>query len=80
MYHPLLGNPSDLKDQELELKIIDLSKKYQIAASMGQGSVCQQIIAALEMYKEDMSRRQRETMASLLKKQDRGLDDLINVE
>ena len=46
---------------------------------MGQGSVCQQIVTALEMYKIELSRRQQESMKSIIKKQDKGLDDLINV-
>lgn len=79
MFHPLLENPQNLKDAELENKITDLSRKYHIAASMGQGSVCQQIVTALEMYKIEMNRRQQESMKSIIKKQDKGLDDLINV-
>jgi len=80
MYHPLLEDPRNLKDQDLENKIIDLSRKYHIAASMGQGSVCQQIVGALDMYKVEMSRRQQESIKSLTKKSDNGFDDLINVE
>ena len=80
MYHPLLEDPRSVKDQELENKIIDLSKKYQIAATMGQGSVCQQIISALDMYKEELGRRQRESLKSIAKKQDRDFGDLINVD
>lgn len=79
MFHPLLENPRNLKDSDLESKIIDLSRKYHIAANMGQGSACQQIIIALEMFKEEQSRRQREATSTLIKKQDKGLDDLINV-
>ena len=79
MFHPLLENPQGLKDIELENKITDLSRKYYIAANMGQGSVCQQIVTALEMYKIELSRRQQESMKSIIKKQDKGLDDLINV-
>ena len=80
MFHPLLGNPTALKDAELESKILDLSKKYFMAARMGQGGACQQINMALDVYKEEQSRRQQESMQALMKKQNRGLDDLINLD
>lgn len=80
MYHPLLDDPSKLKDQDLENKILDLSRKYHIAARMGQGGVAQQIIVALDAYKSEQYRRQMENSQTMLKKQNKGLDDLINVD
>lgn len=80
MFHPLIDDVRKIKDQDLETKIVDLSRKYHIAASLGQGGVCSQIITALEMYKEEQQRRQRENMKTLVKKQNKDLDDLINVE
>lgn len=79
MYNPLLTDPSKLKDADLESKILDLSRKYHIAARMGHGAVCDQIISALNMYKEEQYRRQVEATQKLAKKQDKDLDDLINV-
>lgn len=79
MYNPLLSDPSKLKDADLESKILDLSKKYHIAARMGHGAVCDQIISALNMYKEEQYRRQVEATQKIVKKQDKDLDDLINV-
>jgi hypothetical protein len=79
MYNPLLPDPSDLKDNDIENKIQDLTRKYYIAARSGQGGVCQQIITALDMYKYELSRRQAEATKNLMKKQDKDLDDLINV-
>ncbi len=81
MYHPLLADPSELKDADLENKIIDLSKKYDIAARMGQGGPASQIIIALEMYKDEQRRRFHQANKTIAaKQQDNGLDDLINVE
>jgi hypothetical protein len=80
MYHPLLDDPSKLKDQDLENKILDLSRKYHIAARMGQGGVAQQINVALDAYKSEQHRRQMENSQTMLKKQNKGLDDLINVD
>lgn len=80
MYHPLLEDPRNIKDQDLENKILDLSKKYHIAARMGQGGVAGQIIAALDTYKSELQRRQAEAMREIIQKQNKGLDDLINVD
>lgn len=79
MYHPLVNDPKKLKDQDLENKIQELSRKYHLAARMGQGGVCGQILNVLEMYKNEMQRRQTENLQSLVKKQNKDLDDLINV-
>jgi hypothetical protein len=80
MYHPLLDDPSKLKDQDLENKILDLSRKYSIAARMGQGGVAQQIVIAIDMYRAEQQRRQVENSQNLIKNQNKGLDDLINVD
>jgi hypothetical protein len=80
MYHPLLDDPSKLKDQDLENKILDLSRKYGIAARMGSGGVANQIIVALDMYRSEQSRRQIEQSRNTMTKQNKGLDDLINVD
>lgn len=80
MYHPLLSDPTKLKDQDLENKILDLSRKYGIAARMGSGGVADQIIVALDMYRSEQSRRQMEQSRNTMTKQNKGLDDLINVD
>jgi hypothetical protein len=80
MFHPLLGDPSLLKDQDLDAKILDLSKKYGIAARMGQGGACQQIVIALEAFKAEQQRRQNRSLADTMKKQNGDLDDLINID
>ena len=79
MFHPLLANPGKLKDKDLEDKILDLSKKYHIAARLGQGGMCQQIIMALEVYKTEQQQRYKQTNKVMVNKQEKGLDDLINV-
>lgn len=80
MFHPLLGDARELKDLDLENKILELNKKYHIAARMGQGGVANQIAIALDMYKSEQYRRQIETVNNLVNKEDKDLDDLINVD
>jgi hypothetical protein len=81
MFNPLIENPSKLKDQDLENKILDLSRKYGIAMRLGQGGVAQQIVITLDAYRMEQQARQMEAMKILQEKQKKqGLDDLINVE
>jgi hypothetical protein len=80
LYNPLLDNTDKLKDQELESRILDLTKKYYIASRMGQGSVANQIVGILEMYKDELMKRQRQSLEKVSKKNAGGLDDLINVD
>ena len=51
MFNPLIEDPSKLKDQDLENKILDLSRKYGIAMRLGQGGVAQQIVITLDAYR-----------------------------
>lgn len=80
MFHPLVENLKKLKDQDIDDKIADLNKKYVIASRMSQPSVCEQIITLLATYKDEQRRRQFEATQALVKKQNKDLDDLINVE
>jgi hypothetical protein len=81
MFNPLIENPAKLKDQDLENKILDLSRKYGIAMRLGQGGVAQQIILTLEAYRVEQQTRQIESMKTIQEKQKKqGLDDLINVD
>lgn len=80
MFYPLIGDLKKIKDHDLENKIVSLSLKYNTAANMGMGGVCGQILALLNMYKEELTNRQAEKMKAAIKKQNKDLDDLINVE
>ena len=80
MYHPLLGNPADLKDAELEAKIAELSRKYTIAARTGMNDVLPQLIIALDMYRNELTKRSQEALKNTAKKNNGNLDDLINID
>lgn len=79
MFHPLINDLKNIKDQDLELKVVELTKKYQIAARMGQGMAAHQLALIIEIYKEEVHKRQDESLKKLATK-DKDLDDLINVE
>jgi hypothetical protein len=79
MYHPLVEDTKNIKDNDLENRISDLNKKYYIAARSGQGGLCGQILTILDMLKEEQQSRYKKNLESLTKK-NQDLDDLINVK
>ena len=79
MFHPLLNDLTQLKDADLENRISDLNKKYNMALRSGNGSLAQQVAIILEALRDEGFRRQAEATKKLLQKQNKDLDDLINV-
>jgi hypothetical protein len=74
--HPLSGDLSVFKDQELETKINDLTKKYFMTNNM---EIRQQMSMLLESYKSELSKRQQAALEKLMASRDKTLDKLINV-
>lgn len=79
MFNPLVEDLTHLKDTDLDSKMTDLNKKYSIAMRLGNGSVAMQIAVVLEQIRTEVQRRQIESSKKLLQKQNKDLDDLINV-
>lgn len=79
MFHPLLESPANLKDSELENKILDLTKKWHIAARFGNGAVCDQLVVILETLKSEQFQRSQKMLKTSVSKQNGDLDNLINV-
>lgn len=77
MIHPLQEDLSLVKDNDLESKIQDLTKKYYTAYKLGHPELLTQISNFLTIYKEEMSRRYMEKSKKEL---DGDLDQLINVD
>lgn len=80
MYHPLLDDLTKIKDADLDSKILDLSKKYHIAAKYGSNEICSQIVIILESLKDERSLRYKKNLKNTIKNDDNDLDSLINVE
>lgn len=80
LFNPLLGNPADLKDADLEAKINELTRKYTIAARTGMNQVLPQLAIALNMYRDELTKRGQESLKTTARKNNGNLDDLINVE
>jgi hypothetical protein len=75
MFHPLEEDLSKLKDNEVEEKLQELSRKYFAAQRLGKPELLTQLSTFVTIYKQELSKR-------LLKAQttyDTDLDQLINV-
>lgn len=76
MFNPIVDNLSQFTDNELDERILDLSKKYSAAARLGKPELLTQISILVTMYKEERSMRYLEKKNQL----DDDLDQLINVD
>lgn len=57
MFHPLIGNLTDISLEDLISKINELQKKYGQAARFGNHHMANQIRAALATYQEEYQKR-----------------------
>lgn len=76
MFNPLVGDLSHLKDNELEDKILEISKKLQFSVRIGKVDLLTQLNILLIMYKDERTRRSLSRKTQL----DGDLDQLINVD
>jgi DNA polymerase III delta prime subunit len=84
MLHPLQEDVTLLKDDELEEKVRDLSKKYLLASRYSNQSVLGQMQMLLTTYKEEQTRRLRkqyqETISQAKEEVETDLNELVNVD
>lgn len=76
MFHPLIDDLTELKDQDVENKLIELNKKYYTAARLGSKDLLTQLSTAITIYREELSKR----YSRKLKQADDDLGQLINVD
>ncbi len=76
MFHPLAGDLSSLKENEIEEKLVDLNKKYYAAARMGSRDLLTQLSTLITMYREELKLR----YAKKNQQDDDDLGQLINVD
>ena len=77
MFHPLEGDLSRLKDNEVEEKLQELTRKYFQAARMGKQEMLTQLSTFVTIYKEELSKR---LVAKTQGTYDTDLNQLINVD
>lgn len=76
MFHPFEGDLSELKDNEVEQKLIELNKKYYAAARLGSSDLLTQLSTFITIYRDELSKRH----SIKLKNGNDDLDQLINVD
>jgi hypothetical protein len=77
MFHPLEEDLSKLKDNEVEEKLQELTRKYFQAARMGKPEMLTQLNTFVIIYKEELSKR---LLAKTQGTYDTDLNQLINVD
>lgn len=74
--HPLIDDLNNLKDLELENKILDLSKKYWQTRN---SDVQYQIRLLLDVYNDELRNRRSKLLQQQLENRNQDLDKLIKV-
>ena len=77
MFHPLEGDLSTLKDQDVENKLIELNKKYHAAARLGKPELLTQLETFVTIYRDELNKRYSLKIKQQL---DGDLGQLINVD
>lgn len=77
MFNPLVDDLSDLKDNEIEEKVIELNKKYFVASRLGNTSLLTQLSTFITIYKQELSVRYAKRTRE---QNDDDLGQLINVD
>jgi hypothetical protein len=77
MFHPFETDLSQLKDSEVESKLIELNRKYFAAARLGKPELLTQLATFVTIYKDELGKRYQEKLKGQF---DGDLDQLINVD
>lgn len=77
MFHPHIGDLSNLTDTEVEGKINDLSKKY---FRVPDPNMKNQIIVILDIYKAELTSRRAAQWKKEYQRRNKDLDSLINID
>lgn len=62
MYHPIFIDPIKLRDSDIESKILELSKKYNMVMSMGKDDLGEQIVLIIDQLKQEQDTRRRKKL------------------
>ena len=76
MFHPLEEDLSKYSMEDIETRLSDLHKKYNVAASFGNIELLTQLQTFVTIYRNELSERH----LAQIKDQNKDLDALINVD
>jgi hypothetical protein len=74
--HPLIGDLSNLKDNEVETRLSELTRKYFATNNF---ELREQLVMVLNTYKEEMAKRQQRAYEKMMSNRNKDLDKLIKV-
>jgi hypothetical protein len=77
MFHPLESDLTQIRDNELEEKLLELNKKYFLAYRLGNQDLLTQVATFVNIYKDELNRRNQLKLKQQL---DGDVDQLINVD
>jgi len=80
MEHPLIGDINELTIDELSARVSELSNKLNIATSMGNAHLCNQIRMALETFRNKYQDRLQESYKKQAEATHINFDDKINIK
>ena len=81
--HPLVNDLSHLKDDELNQKFSDLTKRFNQACKFGPAGLIPQIQMVMEDYRAEMNRRSAVAMEEMRKKMDKegkSFNNIIDIQ
>lgn len=78
--HPLTKSLTEISDKELGDKIFDIQRRLSVAYRLGKGDLVAQLNMILEDYSFEHQKRMQKQMEELLKKNDKQMNDLINIK
>lgn len=74
--HPLVGDLSEITDEELEHKRSQLLRRLQVNTNP---MVTQQLLSMLDNYTEENNLRQRKAYEAMIENKEEEFDKLINI-
>lgn len=75
--HPLIDNLDSLKENELENRINDLTRKYFLTHNT---EVKHQISMMLDDYKYALQKKREQSYQEMINSRNKDLDNLINID
>jgi hypothetical protein len=76
MFNPLIDSFTQLTDNQIDEKIVELGRKYWQTTNAG---LRQQILTILDMYREEAHSRRAKAYEEQAKNNNNDLDSLINI-
>lgn len=78
MFHPLSPDSTNLRDTDIQQKITDATRKYNISSRLGNFDLCNQLSMIIEELQMEL--RERYTKKSSTTVNNTSLDKLVKID